>query len=149
MKSFTNLHIIKIKNRNKQMKIFNFKLGLCVLVCLFCFQSIKSSYARDCTYIKNIEIKNEKIFKSVTEYKCQNRNEKSELKNTSKVIVSPKSSILKIKSKNKFNKTSNRVVSHSEYMNMIYFSKPRFLKKPNGKLESFLYPILRILLVDF
>jgi hypothetical protein len=119
------------------------------LVCLFCFQSIKSSYGRDCTYIKKIEIKNEKIFKSVTEYKCQNRNEKSKLKTASKVIVSPKSSILKIKSKNKFYKTSNRAVSHSEYMNMIYSSKPRFLEKPNGKIESFLYPILRILLVDF
>lgn len=127
------------------MHTFKIKLGLYALVCSLYFELSNLSFGKDCTYIKKIEIKNEKIFKSVTEYNCKKGNQNSQTMNTSKVLNSHKPSVLIIKNQNKINQTNNRAVSHSEYMNMIYSSKPSFFDKPNGKLETILYPILRIL----
>tara|TARA_B100000780_G_scaffold160291_1_gene112036 strand:- start:304 stop:675 length:372 start_codon:yes stop_codon:yes gene_type:complete len=113
------------------------------LMLVFYFDSNQILYAKDCVYIKKVEYKNQKILKATTEYNCKDLILNPNIKKNKIIIKTQK---LNINKKNKTQYINSRVISHSDYMRMIYNSEPIFLKKkPSDKLEKFLYPIFKFL----
>ena len=130
-------------------------------------KSVSIVFANNCFYIKKVEYKNDKIINSITEYKCKTlkKDEGVNLKSSlpvdnfdisaPKIIDTETTYIYKPLEINKnYGDTiysSSRPVSHTEYMNMVYYNdnhNPISEYQPKGLVGKILYTFARIILLQ-
>ncbi len=128
---------------------------------------VSEVFANNCFYIKKVEYRNDKIINATTEYNCKTlkKNEGVNLNSnfsadtidvsTPKIIDTETTYIYKpIEINKNYNDTiysSSRPLSHTEYMNMVYYSdnyNPISDYQPKGLVGKILYTFARIILLQ-